>query len=45
MYKRDLKDIEVHLLDTGHFALEEECDAIAGHIRRFLGARNLKKAA
>ncbi|MEH2353051.1 alpha/beta fold hydrolase [Nostoc sp.] len=35
-YKRDLKDVELHLLDTGHFALEEEGDAIADHIRRFL---------
>ncbi len=35
-YKRDLKDVEFHLLDTGHFALEEEGDAIAAHIRRFM---------
>ncbi|WP_298908914.1 alpha/beta hydrolase [uncultured Nostoc sp.] len=35
-YKRDLKNFEFHLLDTGHFALEEEGDAIANHIRRFL---------
>ncbi len=35
-YKRDLKNIELHLLDTGHFALEEDGDVIAGHIRRFL---------
>ncbi|MEH2467631.1 alpha/beta fold hydrolase [Nostoc sp.] len=35
-YKRDLKNLEFHLLDTGHFALEEEGDAIANHIRRFL---------
>ncbi|MEH2221617.1 alpha/beta fold hydrolase [Nostoc sp.] len=35
-YKRDLKDVELHLLDTGHFALEEEGDAIADHIHRFL---------
>ncbi len=35
-YKRDLKDIEFHLLDTGHFALEEEGEAIANHIRRFM---------
>ncbi len=35
-YQRDLRNAEVHLLETGHFALEEECDAIAGHIRRFL---------
>lgn len=37
-YKRDLKTIEFHLLDTGHFALEEEGSAIADHIRRFLPA-------
>jgi hypothetical protein len=30
------KRIELHLLDTGHFALEEDGDVIAGHIRRFL---------
>jgi len=35
-YKRDLKNLEFHLLDTGHFALEEDGDVIAGHIRRFL---------
>jgi len=36
-YKRDLKNLEFHLLDTGHFALEEDGDAIARLIRRFLG--------
>jgi len=36
-YKRDLKEVEFHLLDTGHFALEEDGDVIAEHIRRFLG--------
>jgi pimeloyl-ACP methyl ester carboxylesterase len=35
-YQRDLKDIEFHLLDTGHFALEEERDKIAHFITRFL---------
>jgi pimeloyl-ACP methyl ester carboxylesterase len=35
-YQRDLKDVEFHLLDTGHFALEEDGDVIADHIRRFL---------
>jgi len=35
-YQRDLKDIEFHLLDTGHFALEEEGDKIAHFITRFL---------
>lgn len=35
-YKRDLKNIEFHLLDTGHFALEEDADLIANHINNFL---------
>lgn len=38
-YQRDLKDIEFHLLDTGHFALEEDGEAIANHIRQFLTSR------
>lgn len=37
-YKRDLKNVEFHLLDTGHFALEEDGDLIAGLIRKFLRA-------
>lgn len=37
-YKRDLKTIEFHLLDTGHFALEEKGTAIADYIRHFLTA-------
>ena len=37
-FKRDLKNTEVHLLDTGHFALDEEGEAIANHIRRFIPA-------
>ncbi len=44
-YKRDLRNIEVHMLDTGHFALEEDCDVIAGHMRRFLKAYEREKAA
>ncbi len=35
-YERDLKNIEFHLLDTGHFALEEEGEVIAELIREFL---------
>jgi len=35
-FQRDLPDAEIHLLDTGHFALEEERDAIAALLRRFL---------
>ena len=38
-YKRDLKNLEFYLLDTGHFALEEDGDIIAQHIRRFLDKR------
>ena len=35
-YKRDLKDLEYHLIDTGHFALETHGEEIAGLIRNFL---------
>jgi pimeloyl-ACP methyl ester carboxylesterase len=35
-YRRDLKNVEFHLLDTGHFALEEDGDLIAGLIKDFL---------
>jgi pimeloyl-ACP methyl ester carboxylesterase len=38
-YQRDLKNIEVHLLDTGHFALEEEGELITDLISRFLSTR------
>jgi pimeloyl-ACP methyl ester carboxylesterase len=41
-YQRDLKNVEYHLLDTGHFALEEDGATIAGLIRGFLG-KNLPK--
>ena len=36
-YRRDLKTLEYHLLDAGHFALETEGDTIAGLMRDFLG--------
>jgi pimeloyl-ACP methyl ester carboxylesterase len=35
-YKKDLKNLEFHLLDTGHFALEEDLTVIANHIRKFI---------
>jgi pimeloyl-ACP methyl ester carboxylesterase len=38
-YKRDLKNLEFHLLDTGHFALEEDGDLIAKYIGDFLANR------
>lgn len=36
-YKRDLKVIDFNILDTGHFALEEEGAFIAEKIRDFIG--------
>jgi pimeloyl-ACP methyl ester carboxylesterase len=42
-YQRDLKNIQIHLLNTGHFALEEEGELIAELISRFLLTR--RKAA
>ena len=41
-YKRDLKNLEFHLLDTGHFALEEKGDEIADYILKFLKKNNIK---
>ena len=35
-YKRDLEALEFHLFDTGHFALEEDGEAIAQLMRQFL---------
>ncbi|MDO3412600.1 alpha/beta hydrolase [Saccharibacillus sp. CPCC 101409] len=40
-YQKDLKDAEVHLLNTGHFPLEEELELSAELIRRFLSARSI----
>ena len=39
-YRRDLKNLEFHLLDTGHFVLEEELDFVAERMRAFLGRIN-----
>jgi pimeloyl-ACP methyl ester carboxylesterase len=35
-YKRDLPDAEIHLLDTGHFALETHAAEIGALMRDFL---------
>lgn len=40
-YKRDLKNIEFHLLNTGHFALEEDADTIANYIHGFLAKQKI----
>lgn len=34
-YLRDLPEAELHRLDSGHFAVEDHLDEIAGHIERF----------
>jgi len=41
-YRRDVPDAEVHLLDTGHFALETHAKEIGAAIIDFLG-RKLKR--
>lgn len=41
-YKRDLKNLEFHLLDAGHFALEDKGDEIADYILKFLKKNNIK---
>lgn len=42
-YLRDLPDAELHLLDTGHFALEDKGDEIAGLMRDFLDRKLRRK--
>jgi pimeloyl-ACP methyl ester carboxylesterase len=38
-YKHDLPDAEIHLLDAGHFALDEKTDEIASRMIDFLQRR------
>lgn len=38
-YKKDVKNLESHLFDTGHFALESHGHEIAAVIRDFLGRK------
>ena len=40
-FKRDLPDAEIHLLDAGHFALDEKNDEIASLILAFLVKHSL----
>ena len=35
-YADDVPDAEIHLLEAGHFALDEATDEVAGLVRRFL---------
>jgi pimeloyl-ACP methyl ester carboxylesterase len=36
-FRKDASSVELHLLDTGHFALEDQSTAIANYILAFLG--------
>ncbi|MEU6317880.1 alpha/beta hydrolase [Streptomyces sp. NPDC047009] len=36
-FGQDLPNAEIHLLESGHFALESHLETITGHIRDFLG--------
>ena len=38
-YKHDLPDVEFHLIDTGHFALEDKADEMVPLIRDFLNRK------
>jgi pimeloyl-ACP methyl ester carboxylesterase len=44
-FLRDLKDAELHMLDTGHFALEDHCNEIAGLIDSFYNKKVREKKA
>ena len=41
-YLRDVEDVDYNILNTGHFALEEEGPLIAKKVREFLTKRNIK---
>jgi pimeloyl-ACP methyl ester carboxylesterase len=44
-FLKDLPNAELHLLDSGHFAIEDSVDFIAERIREFLGGASRKQAA
>jgi pimeloyl-ACP methyl ester carboxylesterase len=41
-YKADVKNAELHILDTGHFALEEDCSLICTLIDQFLTKNRIR---
>jgi pimeloyl-ACP methyl ester carboxylesterase/ketosteroid isomerase-like protein len=41
-FGREVPDAEIHLLNAGHFALDEEVDTVAALMRRFLARIGLK---
>jgi pimeloyl-ACP methyl ester carboxylesterase len=42
-YGRDLKRLDTHLLDTGHFALETHGEEIAQYIEDFFAKNNITR--
>ena len=38
-FRRDVPEAEIHLLDTGHFALEEDLDRIVALMKGFFARR------
>ena len=42
-FRRDVPNAEIHLLDTGHFALEEDANAVAGLFGGFLERKSPHK--
>jgi len=40
-YSRDLRNLEMNLLDTGHFALETHCSEIANRIELFFAKNKI----
>ena len=44
-YLRDLPDAELHLLETGHFALEEDADFIAARMAAFVDGLSSRPTA
>ena len=44
-FLKDLPKAELHVLDSGHFAIEDSVDFIAERIREFLGGASRKQAA
>jgi pimeloyl-ACP methyl ester carboxylesterase len=44
-FKRDVPDAEIHMLDAGHFALDEKNDEIARLILAFLARHSASQSA
>jgi pimeloyl-ACP methyl ester carboxylesterase len=40
-FRREVPGAEIHVLDAGHFALDEKADIVAALMRRFLFACRL----